>query len=160
MNDTTARLGEGYELYLNQTSIFTFSGLPATSVRYLDTKLSAPTDFTLSVVNTDVHLSWQPVTDADYYFIYRTSTRDGFAEPRLTPHVQLAASSGTQFTDAGVITADSEYIYALAAVRTSELDDYALNVGYGIGVKSITYSVGYNSLALPLKTFQNYTTDW
>ncbi len=160
VNDTIARIGEGNELYLNQTSYFTVCGLPATSVRYLDTKLSAPSDFTLAVVNDDVHLSWQTVAGADYYFIYRTTTRDGFAEPILTPLKQLDANSGTQFVDMGVITDDCEYIYSLAAVRTSELDDYALNLGYSIGVRSITYTIGYNSLALPLKPFENYTADW
>ncbi len=160
MNDTQVVIGDGYELYLNQSSYFTVCGLPATSVRYLDTKLAAPSGFTLSVIGDDVLLNWQPVSGADHYFIYRTTTRDGFAEPIITPIVQLAANSGTQCLDAGVIDVDCEYYYSIAAVRTSEFEDYALNLGYGIGLRSITYSIGYSALALPLKPFENYTADW
>jgi hypothetical protein len=160
VNDSTVVLGQGYELYLNQTGHYTFCGRPATSIRYIDTKLTAPTGFTLTVVNNDLHLTWQQVSGADHYFIYRSTTRSGFSKPTLLPYAQLDASAGTQFTDAGVITQDCEFYYSIAAVRTSEIDDYALNLGYSIGVRSITYSAGYDTLALPLKSVTDYTAGW
>jgi hypothetical protein len=160
MNDTTAEIGKGYELYLNQSGHYTFCGRPATTIRYIATKLSAPSEFKLNVVDNDVHLTWEPVAEADYYFIYRTNTRVGFSKPILTPYAQLDANAGTQFVDAGVVCGDCEYYYSIASVRTSELGDYALNVGYSICIKSTSYTSGYDSFALPLKPLTNYTASW
>ncbi|UCH89376.1 MAG: VWA domain-containing protein [Thermoplasmata archaeon] len=160
VNDTVALIGEGYELYLNESIHYTFCGLPATSVRYIADKLPAPTGFSVDVVGNDVHLIWQPVAEADYYFIYRTNSRLGFNQPLVTPIAQLQANSGTKFVDTNVISKDCEYYYSIASVKSDQLEDYALNMGYSIGLKSMTYQVGYSTLALPLKPNLDFTAYW
>ncbi len=70
--------------------------------------IPSQTTLTASVENTNINLSWSPVTNVHYYNIKRSTTAGG-------PYTIIARSSAITFNDSSV-TPGTTYYYAVSAV--------------------------------------------
>jgi len=72
-----------------------------------------PTDITVSIVDNDVMLAWSDSTDADMYYIYRSTqayTDFGIIDSSLT----------TDYIDEDAATASTKYFYYVTAINPCE----------------------------------------
>jgi hypothetical protein len=164
VNDIPVAPGFGYEVEVNAVTEFTFSGMPGASLRYREGQLPAPTGFNLSVNQSTgtVDLTWDQVTGADHYIIYRAGSRDGLNNLDLVPlHMtNIALPTETWYTDLGAMAVPgSEYYYTVAAVRFAG-EDVGYNTSYSIGLMNFEYSPGYNTLGLPFRICTERAIDW
>jgi hypothetical protein len=158
VNDTVMRVGEGYEIKLASSTTYTFSGEPGSSIRFLEGEMPQPDNFQVSVIGTNVFLSWDQVPGADHYIVYRATSRDGLNN-RLLPFAGETVNFGANAyidLDPQVNIGGEEFYYAVGAVNSSSMHT-SLNTTYAIGVWIGNYSGGYNAFGLPLQTFDSLT---
>ncbi|MCK5562479.1 MAG: hypothetical protein KAJ51_17900, partial [Thermoplasmata archaeon] len=141
----------------------TFYGRPGASIRYRENRLPAPTGFNLTVNMTTgtANLTWDAVTGADHYLIYRSDNRAGLNDLDLVAHAitSLNRPQETWHEDPGAAAPGRNYYYTVAAVRFAG-EAIGYNSSYSIGLATLTYSPGYNTLALPLRNAPENAVDW
>jgi fibronectin type 3 domain-containing protein len=143
---------------LASPTIYTFSGKPGSSVRFLEGEMQRPGNFAISVNGANVFLSWDEVSGADHYIIYRATSRDGL-NSRLLPFAAETVNFGANAwidIDPLVNVGGNEFYYAVGAVNSSSMHT-SLNTTYAIGVWIGNYPAGYTTFGLPLRTIDSAT---
>lgn len=162
-NDNAVVVGSGYEIALSAAAPYTFYGRPGASIRYLENRLTAPTGFNLTVNITTgtANLTWDPVAGADHYLIYRSDNRAGLNDLDLAAHAKTSLNrpQETWYEDPGAAAPGSNYYYTVAAVRFAGVA-IGYNSTYSIGLVTLTYSPGYNTLAMPLRSAPENAVGW
>jgi hypothetical protein len=154
INDEKMMVGEGYEINLGSPVTYTFSGMPASSVRYLENEMPRSNNFMATVTNGNVILSWDQVPGADHYIIYRATSRDGL-NSRLIPFAAETPTFGPNAWidwDPKTNIGGNEFYYVVGAVNSSSMHS-SFNTTYAQGVWIGDYPGGYYAFGLPLKTF-------
>jgi hypothetical protein len=151
-------VGEGYEINLANPKTYTFWGMPASSLRYLEGEMPRPGNFVVTVSGNDVNLGWDQVPGADHYVIYRATTRWGLNDRLLFLAGETASFGPNSWTDFDpqVNVGGNEFYYVVGAVNSSS-EHVCFNTTYAIGVWIANFPAGYNSMGLPVKTF-DFTT--
>ncbi len=158
VNDAKMEIGKGYEIYLANAINYSFVGKPASSIRFLEKQMPTPENFSVTVNAQDVFLSWDEVTGADHYIIYRSTTREGLNN-RLLSFAGETISFGLnawQDTDPVNNITENQFYYIVGAVNSSDTH-ISLNTTYAMGVWIGNYSAGYSSFGLPVLTFDSDT---
>ncbi|MCK5291691.1 MAG: hypothetical protein KAR39_06720 [Thermoplasmata archaeon] len=158
INDSPARMGEGYEISLSLQATYTFVGSPASMIRFqegLGDSVIFRKSLSASIEGNDVNLSWIAPVGADRYLVFRSDKRDGLHDLSLSP---IANTTKTYWRDAGIIgNQNSEYYYMVIPL------DSAGGTGsstYSVGVFTIIYQAGSGTFALPLKPAGTNSLDW
>jgi len=151
-------IGEGFQIFLSAASTFTFVGTPAAMIRYQE-GLGAPQDFrralTVQAAQDDIELYWKTATGASGYNIYRTDDRMAFHMSTLTPVATLGAGANS-WTDLGALATDASWYYMVIPIKAGGTEGSST---YSIGVISVSYKAGHNSIGLPLKPAGWWTLD-
>lgn len=158
VNDSPARMGEGYEISLSLQTTYTFVGSPASMIRFqegLGDSVIFRKSLSPSIEGNDVNLSWNAPVGADRYLVFRSDERDGLHDLSLSP---MANTTGTYWRDSGIIgNQNSEHYYMVIPL------DSAGGMGsstYSVGVFTIIYQAGSGTFALPLKPAGFDSLDW
>ncbi|UCE73654.1 MAG: VWA domain-containing protein [Methanomassiliicoccales archaeon] len=156
VNDSQMKIGEGYEIYLENPTEYTFWGKPASSIRFLEGQMPRPGNFGLSVNSGDVFLSWDEVPGADHYIIYRAPTREGLNNRLLSPAAETGSFGPNAWMDPDpyLNIGGTEFYYAVGAVNSSTMHT-TYNTTYAIGVWIGDYPAGYSAIGLPVKTYDS-----
>lgn len=151
VNDAEVVVGDGYEIGLLVAKDYTFCGMPASSIRYMEGGLPAPTNFDISLdFPGQITLSWDEVIGADRYLIYRASSREGLNEVGLNYLAEQVATPGVN-THTTSISLGEEYYYIVGALDPT--GTVAYNTTYAIGVWYAEYDAGYDTIAQPMQPF-------
>ncbi len=158
VNDVPAVVGDSYEISLSSPINFTFCGHPASMIRFREGLGDSPVfrkSLSAQVEGNDVNLSWEAVTGAIGYLVFRSEERNGLHNLSLLP---IANATVTYWIDSGVIESGrSEYYYMVIPVDSSG------GLGsstYSVGVFTVEYQSGTDSFALPLKPVEPRSLDW
>jgi hypothetical protein len=156
VNDTAIMVGEGYEIRLASSTSYSFWGMPASSIRYLEGEMQRPDNFQVDETAGDVYLSWAEVAGADHYIIYRTTIRDGLNSRLLAFAGETISFGPNAWMDPDPMTniGGNQFYYAVGAVNSSS-SHTSFNTTYAIGVWMGDYSPGYHAIGLPLRTFDS-----
>ena len=74
-----------------------------------------PTDVTISVIGTNINISWSDSTNADMFYIYRSTYPDsGF--------VKIDSVNVTTYIDSGAVTGNKYFYYVTAIVTVTDID--------------------------------------
>ncbi len=152
-------IGEGFQIYFSAPSTYTFVGKPAAMIKYqegLGAELIFRRGLSAQTSQDDVILSWKTAIDAVGYEIFRTDDRMAFHTPNLTPLVTLDAGI-TSWTDIGAIASDGEWYYMVIPIKEGGKEGSST---YSVGVISVSYKAGHNSMGLPLKPDGWWTLDY
>jgi hypothetical protein len=172
INNTEMRLGEGYEIMCNNRTNYTFCGLPAAMIIYNDEggfsgfdPESNGKNLTATVgVTGDVHITWENATNMDNegrYDIYFSHKRDGFFGFSDYDYYSLG------FVDAGICNtthknahADKPGVRMYYMVVPYNSSGVQGSGTYSIGIWTENYSLGYDTIGIPLKLENNHSADW
>ncbi len=158
VNDIPAIMGDSYEISLTSSINFTFCGYPASMIRFqegLGDSLVFRKSLSAQVEGNDVNLSWEAVTGAISYLVFRSEERSGLHNLSLLPK---ANTTETYWIDSGVIgSGRGEYYYMIIPVDTSGSLGSST---YGVGVFTVEYQSGSDSFSLPLKPLETRSLDW
>ncbi|MHA1961636.1 MAG: right-handed parallel beta-helix repeat-containing protein [Candidatus Thorarchaeota archaeon] len=158
INDTQARLGEGYEISLSSTATYTFVGSPASMIGFHEgfgDSITFRRSLSAGIEGNDINLSWEALSGASRYVIFRSEERGSLHNLSLDP---IANTTDTHWRDLGVLENDEEEHYYMVIPLDSGGDLGSST--YSIGVFSVVYSWGSDTFALPLKSIENHTLDW
>ncbi len=170
VNDTQMEVGKGYEVAFDSPTNFTFIGMPVAMILY--DNLSFGFDAALSIGNADsltatvdpasgdVNLSWDAAVGVDTYYVYNSSSRDGFWGILGIDYYLLATTplGSESYTHVGVALAGTEHYYMVVPFISGTGERGVSS--YTLGVWTASYLDQYDTLALPLKTTSNQTADW
>ena len=158
--DTIAEIGHGYEMRLENASIFTFCGFPGSMIRFAEGRagdsISFRNSLNATVQNEDIVLDWLGIGNISGYNIYRSDKRNGLHNMSLQP-VARVNSSVTSWRDVNTLGKEGEYYYMVIPINTSG------GLGsstYSIGVFARNYSNGSDTFSIPLKFQTNHSVDW
>jgi len=167
VNDTQMDVGKGYEVKFSSETNYTFTGMPGAMIRYktggfigfnynTDAKnLSASVDS----LTGNVTLTWvQPLSmdGDDNYYIYRSTTRDGFNEGTATK-IGSTSYGNEMWIDANVALSPGQFYYMIVPVNETGVEGAST---YSLGVWTEEYLSGYDTLGVPLKQSFIETADW
>ncbi|MFQ5910638.1 MAG: CARDB domain-containing protein [Thermoplasmata archaeon] len=157
-DDTAAMIGDGYEIYLASPATYTFVGYPASMIRFHEEPGDSVTfrkSLSVRVEGKDVNLSWEAVSEATEYLVFRSERRDGLHNLSLSP---ASNTSNTYWKDPGaIVNGESEYYYMVVPVGSmGELGSST----YSVGVLTMEYRSGSDTFALPLKPVEPHSLDW
>jgi hypothetical protein len=154
VNDTEIQVGEGYEINLSLPINYSFWGMPATSVRFLEGEMQPPGNFDVRVQGPNVYLSWDFVPGADHYIVYRATSREMISSRLLSVVGETAVSGPNAWIDFNVhlSVGGNEFYYVVGAVNSSDAHT-TFRTTYAIGVWMGNYTAGYHAVGLPVKTF-------
>ncbi|MCK4444711.1 MAG: fibronectin type III domain-containing protein, partial [Thermoplasmata archaeon] len=158
VNDIPAIMGDSYEISLSSPINFTFCGNPASMIRFqegLGDSLVFRRSLSAQVEGNDINLSWEAVTGAVGYQVFRSEERNALHNLSLLP---IANTTETYWVDSGVIGNErSEYYYmVIPADPSGGLGSST----YSIGVFTEEYQSGADTFALPLKPVKPHSLDW
>jgi hypothetical protein len=158
VNDTEILLGEGYEINLSSSITYSFWGMPATSIRFLEGEMQAPGNFYVNVTGVNVYLSWDPVPGADHYIVYRATSRDSINSRLLPVAAETVVSGLNAWIDFNPYfwIGGNEFYYVVGAVNSSD-SHTTFRTTYAVGVWEGNYTAGYHAVGLPVKTFDHDT---
>jgi hypothetical protein len=158
VKDTVMKVGEGYEIYLSSPTTYSFWGEPASSLRFLESMMPRPGNFAVRVSAQDVFLSWDEVTGADHYIVYRATSREALNDPSLSFAAETASFGIDAWVDLDPKTniGGNQFYYSVGAVNSSSIHT-CYNTTYSIGVWIGDYPEGYSAIGLPVKTFDHDT---
>jgi hypothetical protein len=164
VDDGNVVVGEGYEILVSANTSFTFCGRPGAHIRYMEGELPAPSNFQVDVINSfgDVRLSWDFVSGADHYIIYRSSTREGISNLALLPLWETVYGDpmDTSYIDYNAAYfAGTKYYYCVVAVSSPDLH-FGFNSTYSVGLWVADYLGEYDTMGLPLRLDGGNTVDW
>jgi hypothetical protein len=159
INDVSVEMGKGYEIFLSSDSGFTFCGYPASMIRYQE-GLGDSIDFRKSLSaqkdGSDTVLSWDSVTGASWYKIFRSNDRIGLHNLSLQA-IGVVPSTQNTWTDYDVLMNEDEHYYTVIPVYPGGKLGSST---YSVGVSTIEYQSGSDTFALPLKTEETHSLDW
>jgi uncharacterized protein YegL len=164
VDDGNVVVGKGYEISVSADTLYTFCGRPAAHIRYMEGELPAPLNFQVAVINSfgDVELTWDSVSGADHYIVYRSNTREGISNLALLPLWETVYGDpmDTSYTDynAAFFTG-TQFYYCVVAVNDPGLH-FGFNSTYSVGLWVAGYLGEYDTLGLPLKLDLENTVDW
>ena len=158
VNDFQARMGSAYEIFVSQDVSFAFWGYPASMIRFHEgfgDSITFRNSLSAQIEGNDVNLSWESVSGASRYEIFRSEKRDGFQNLWLP---SIANTTVTHWTDPGVMGSQtSEYYYMIIPLdSTGEMGSST----YSVGVLTFDYQAGLDTFALPLKPAVLHSLDW
>jgi hypothetical protein len=154
MDDFTLTFGQGYMIYIAESSIdYTFTGEAGIAIRFMGNVVGDDPDFrdslTVARVSNGLKLSWSSTADADGgYHIYRRINRLGADSLNDFSGTFAAAAIGTDWTDTGATSAQFEYYYLVVAVDGHEVEGAST---YAVGVKKVAFSDGYSLISPELE---------
>ena len=158
VNDIPTMMGDSYEISLLSPTNFTFCGYPASMIRFhegMGDSIAFRKGLSAQVEANDISLSWETVTGAIAYLVFRSDERNGLHDLSLSP---IANTTDTHWIDSGVVGSwRSEYYYMVIPVGPSG------SLGgstYSIGVFAEEYQSGTDTFALPLKPVEPRSLDW
>ncbi len=158
VNDNPAIMGDGYEISLSSPINFTFCGYPASMIRSqegLGDSLVFRRSLSAQVEGNDINLSWEAITGAAGYQVFRSEERNGLHNLSLLP---IADTTESYWVDSGAIGNDgSEYYYMVIPVN---LAGTLGSSTYSVGVITMGYQSGSDTFALPLKPIETHSLDW
>jgi hypothetical protein len=166
-NNVKMILGEGYEVkFLNQTK-YTFCGMPAAMISYDDDTGFSGFDYKTEAANLtafvnpegNVTLVWSRPKSMginDSYLIYRAPRRDGFFKGSAL--VVATISYGFEFwTDPNIAQPDTQFYYMIMPVNETGKRGAS---SYSIGIWTEEYPDKYDTMGIPLKMENDYSSDW
>ncbi len=157
-NDIPVVLGRGYEISLTSSTTYTFTGYPASMIRYREgygdstsfrKSLSAHAD------GSNVVLNWDLRTGASEYRIFRSEVRNGLHNLSLQPMASVPSSQNT-WVDSDVLSSAGEYYYMVIPVDSQGRLGSST---YSVGVVTMQYRAGSDTFALPLGA-EVHSLDW
>jgi hypothetical protein len=158
-NDSPTVLGEAYELCLATNSRFTFTGFPASMIRF-DEGLGDNVDFRTSLTadanGEHVVLNWDSTVGAYEYWVFKSGRRNELHTPSSYPVVRLPLGT-TSWTDENATRSEGEAYYVVLPI--SPLGEYGSST-YSIGVIGVEFEQGSDTFALPLKSADSNSLDW
>ncbi len=158
VSDTIVRMGKGYEVALTSLTRYTFTGYPGSMIRFqggLGDSLAFRKSLSVSIEGNDVDLSWDAISGANRYLVFRSDRRDGLHDSPLSP---MANTTGTDWIDPGIIkNQTSEYYYMVIPLDS---DGEMGSSTYSVGVTTVVYEGESDTFALPLRPIENHTLDW
>jgi hypothetical protein len=172
-NNTIIEIGKGYEIGFLSKSIqtrYTFTGFPGAMILYdnipfgFDATPSTGNADSLTAVadpaSGDVALSWDPAAGIDSYYVYNSSSRDGFwGTLGVDYHLLATTPLGSEsYTHGGAALAGTEQYYMVVPFISSTGERGISS--YTIGVWTASYLDQYDTFALPLRPSSNQTADW
>ncbi|UCE37778.1 MAG: VWA domain-containing protein [Thermoplasmata archaeon] len=173
-NNVQMNLGKGFEVKFACPTKYTFCGMPGAMIQYDNASFvgfdhnSDAKNLTARVDGTtgDIILNWaRPFgmsVGVDFYFVYYSDTRDGFWGLLGTNYKILGKGviyAGTETAiHTGAAQAGTQFYYMVVPVLLNGLQFGASS--YSIGVWTGKYSMGYDTLGIPLKPDCTHTTDW
>jgi outer membrane protein assembly factor BamB len=168
VNDTQIEVGKGYEVAFDSITNYTFTGMPASMIKYDDStgflgfdsnsdakNLSAVVDSQTG----NVTLTWdQPsiIGINDQYHILRSAERDGFWNGNYLKIATLPFDI-LSYTDFGNATAGTQYYYMIVPVNETNVKGTST---YSVGVWTEEYLSQYDTFGIPLKLESYQTADW
>ena len=158
VNDVPAIMSDSYEISLSSPINFTFCGYPASMIRFhegMGDSIAFRKSLSVQVEGNDINLSWEAVTGAIGYLVFRSDERNGLHDLSLSP---IANITNTHWIDSGVVGSwRSEYYYmVIPADPSGGLGSST----YSIGVFTEEYQSGTDAFALPLKPVEPRSLDW
>jgi hypothetical protein len=164
VDDADVIVGQGYEISVSSDTEYTFCGRPAAHIRYMEGELPAPTNFQVKVINSfgDVRLTWDFVSGADHYIIYRSSFREGVSNLALFPLWETVYGNpfDTLYIDYNAaFFAGTQFYYCVVAVSDPGLH-FGFNSTYSVGLWVADYLGEYDTMGLPLRLDVKNTVDW
>lgn len=160
IQDTAAEIGQAYEIYLENTSTFTFCGFPGSMIRFAEGRVGDSLSFrrglNVTVQNDDIVLNWPSIASISGYHVFMSNIRNGLHNLSLEPVAKLNSST-TTWRDANVLGKGGEYYYMIIPVNlTGGLGSST----YGMGVFVRNYSGESDTFSLPLKSRTQQSIDW
>jgi hypothetical protein len=173
-NNADLLVGTGYELKLPGSINYTFCGMPASTIKWnngtflgFDWNSNAKTlSANVDPMTGDVTLYWMRpagvTVGVDKYYVYYSSTRDGFWGRSGIDYQLLGGGPifvGTETANhKAAALAGTEYYYMVVPLQSSGLQFGAST--YSIGVWTASFSGIYDSMGLPLKLSKDESVDW
>jgi hypothetical protein len=158
VNDVPARMGSAYEISVSQDVSFAFWGYPASMIRFhegLGDSITFRNSLSAQIEDNDVNLSWESVSGASRYEIFRSENRDGLQNLWLP---SIANTTETHWIDPGVMGGlTSEYYYMVIPLDSSGETGSST---YSIGAMTFDYEAGLGTFALPVKPASLHSLDW
>jgi hypothetical protein len=170
LNDFDLKVGNTYLLHVYKEIEYTFTGRPATSIKFLDgiendKRIGTDHEFSRSlnvelqpqgmVVSWNVPESVSKYERTDHYNIYRTNHRDKFEFENLIATTSFLQPYITTYLDVNIdVYSNKEYYYLVIPVNSIGREGSST---YSVGVITKTYRQGYNSFALPFRMEFNVT---
>jgi hypothetical protein len=159
INDIQAKIGRGYEISLDSSTTYTFTGSTASMIKYhegVGDSLDFRTGLSAAIFGDNVNLYWISIPRADGYRIYRSEERTGLHNTSLAPIVTF---NGTRifWKDTGALLLSAYWYYMVVPLYDGGKEGSST---YSVGVSRIEFNVGISSFALPFKQTENHTSDW
>jgi hypothetical protein len=146
-NAPLAGMGKGYVVEFENPADFTFTGEPASMIRYtggfgfdrnMRNDISASVDTFGNVI-----VDWTPILDAEKYYVYRSNIRHGF----FTEEYDVFEIISPPFQDSGAAAIVGELYYMVVPYNSTQGEGSST---YSIGVITTEYH-GNEMIGLPLK---------
>lgn len=157
-SDSGTELGRAFEISLTATAGYTFTGYPASMIRFAE-GFSDTAEFRTSlqadVQGDHVALSWNSTVGAYEYWVFKSDTRNGLHDLSSDPVVKLPQGSTSWTDDTTISKGEAHYM----VMPVSPLGAFGSST-YSVGVITIGYQAGLDTFALPLKPTQNHSLDW
>jgi hypothetical protein len=170
VNDTQLEVGKGYEVKFAFPVRYTFSGMPGSMVKYKTNStvgfygIEAQSLFaSVDPITEDVTLNWSKPTSVtfgeDQYYVYNSTTRDGFYGIKGVDYKLLAKLPiGTEtVVHPQAARAGTQLYYMVIPVNKSNVEGAST---YTIGIWTEDYLSGYDTLGIPLRQSFIETVDW
>jgi hypothetical protein len=171
INDAVLLQGEGYEVFFDSATTYSFCGMPAAMILHKDaafTGFDADTDaksLTVTVeANGDVNLVWQEPTSMvlwDLYEVFFSDTRDGFFRTRNVDYFLVSAPGfGTNtatHVGAGAHNPGSRLYYMVIPMNQTGFSGTST---YSIGIWTEEFLDMYDTFGIPLKLDFSEGVDW
>ena len=158
VDDTQAKVGDGYEISLASPTNFTFCGYPASMIRFqegLGDSIAFRKGLTAQESGPDVVLAWSHASGSAEYHVFRSTERNGLHNLSLQP-IATVPSSQNSWTDVGLLSLPGEHYYIVMSVRP---DGELGSSTYTVGVITVEYQSGSDTFAPPMK-IDIHSLDW
>jgi hypothetical protein len=165
-------VGEGYEVSFSNPTIYTFSGLPSTMIRYRESIMGFNPNFASYEAQSldakvdrkgSVNLSWtqpQNMNSEHRFYVLRSENQDGFWGALNQDFIIISDLSYnvTNYQDQFISTQDTQFYYMVVLINATS-GEWGSSC-YSIGVFTKGLNRGYDTLGLPSKLKVNQYVDW
>jgi hypothetical protein len=171
-NNVEMKQGEGYEVKVNISMNYTFTGMPGAMIIYDDDTGFSGFDVTTEaksliasvLPNGDVDLSWQEPASMDFgdrYEVYYSDTREGFFGSLGVDYFMIGnilfGTSTITHPNAQADSPGARLYYMVVPFKASGVMGSGT---YSIGIWTEEFLSGYDSFGIPLKMSSTYNADW
>jgi hypothetical protein len=134
---------------------YLFSGYAPSNIHYLDNKLPAPSNFTVSLYNeTHFHISWDPVEEANSYYLMVNFKRCGIENDVKTKR-RLYPWENECFYPISTVGIELAFSVAASTTPIAPMSSYepsfVLNSSYSIAVYKLFSNSKYCGFGLPFE---------